>query len=117
MEQELGFADARNVDIQRVHRTGKGKNGGPRPILARFLRYKVCEQILARGRRLQGTNYQMFKDLPTEIIERRRPQMETMKLARRNGMTASFSTAQPEKLYINGVFWPVGKELTIPEHR
>ena len=113
LEQELGYEDAKRVKTQRVHRIGKGKNGGPRPILARFLRYKDCEDILASGRRLRGTNFQMFKDLPTEIIDRRKPQVETLKKARRNGMQAAFSSAQPDKLYINGEFWPVGRELAI----
>ena len=113
LEQELGYEDSKRVEIQRVHRIGKGKNGGPWPILARFLRYKDCEDILASGRRLRGTNFQMFKDLPTEIIDRRKPQVETLKKARRNGMQAAFSSAQPDKLYINGEFWPVGRELAI----
>ena len=113
LEQELGYEDAKRVEIQRVHRIGKGKNGGPRPILARFLRYKDCEDILASGLRLRGANFQMFKDLPTEIIDRRKPQVETLKKARRNGMQAAFSSAQPDKLYINGEFWPVGGELAI----
>ena len=40
LEREMGYLDARNVEFQRVHRTGKTKVGNPRPILARFLRYK-----------------------------------------------------------------------------
>ena len=39
LERYLGYKDAREAEIQRVHRMGKGRNGGPRPILARFLRY------------------------------------------------------------------------------
>ena len=117
LEKELGYDDAKEVEIQRVHRVGKGKNGGPRPVLARFLRYKDCEDILALGRRLHGTDYQMFRDLPTEIIGRRKPQVETLKKARKNGIQAAFSTAQPDKLYFNGEFWPVGKELAITERR
>ena len=42
LERELGFVDAQNVEFQRAHRTGKTKDGKPRPILARFLRYKRC---------------------------------------------------------------------------
>jgi len=38
METELGFMDASNVEIQRVHRLGKKKENEPRPILGRFLR-------------------------------------------------------------------------------
>ena len=38
------------------------------------------EDILALGRWLHGTNYQlMFRGLPTEIIDRPKPQVETLK--------------------------------------
>ena len=40
MATALGFMDASSVEIQRVHRLGKKKENGPRPILARSLRYK-----------------------------------------------------------------------------
>ena len=100
LEKVLGYDDSEEVDIQRVHRIGKGKNGGPRPILARILRYKDCENILSLGRRLKGSNYQMFRDLPTEIIDRRKKQVETLKEARKNGK-----------------LWPVGRELVLTERR
>ena len=112
LERELGYRDARNVEIQRVHRIGKSKDGNPRPILARFLRYKNCQQILLLGHRLKGTNFQMFRDLPQEIITRRKVQMAAFKDARRNGVAASFSQSQPDKLYIRGKLWPVGQKFT-----
>ena len=40
LETELGFSDAANVEIQRVHCIGKKRGESPRPILARFLRSK-----------------------------------------------------------------------------
>ena len=67
LERDLGYVDARSVEIQRVHRIGKHKNGAPRPILARFLRCKACEGILSLGHRLKGTNFQMFKGLDCRI--------------------------------------------------
>ena len=111
MERELGFRNARSVEIQRVHRLNRTNDTDPRPIIARFLRYKDVEEIFALGRRLEGTNFQMFRDLPREIIKRRKDQMAVLKKARRNGMRASFSRSQPDKLYINGDFCPVGKAL------
>ena len=111
MKQELGFRNARSVEIQRVHRLNRRNDTDSRPIIARFLRYKDVEEIFALGRRLEGTNFQMFRDLPQEIIKRRKDQMAVLKKARRNGMRASFSRSQPDKLYINGDFWPVGKAL------
>ena len=53
----------------------------------------------------------MFQDLPHEIIKRRKDQMPSFKKAQRNGMKAAFSKSQPDKLYINGKFWPYGKLL------
>lgn len=73
MEQDLGYCVARSVEIQRVHRlTTRKSNTEARPIIARFLRYKNVEEIFSLGRRLEDTNYQMFRDLPVEIIKRRR---------------------------------------------
>ena len=100
LERDLGYREARNEEIQRVHRIGKSKDGNPRPVLARFLRYKDCQQILLLGHRLKGTNFQMFRDLPQEIITRRKVQMGAFKDARRNGVAASFSQSQPDKLII-----------------
>ena len=108
LETELGFGDAANVEIQRLHRLGKKRGESPRPILARFLRYKDCEKLLSLGDRLRGTNYKMYQDLPFEIVERRRAQMETFKKARRNNIPAAFSKAQPDKLFIRGKLWSCG---------
>ena len=112
MENELGYRNTRTVEIQRVHRiAGRRGESGPRPIIARFLRYKDVEDIFSLGRRLEETDFQMFRDLPQEVIKRRKNQMPTFKKAKRNGMRASFSKSQPDKPYINGKFWPNGKPL------
>ena len=111
LQRELGFVDAQSVEFQRVHRTGKSKDGKPRPILARFLRYKDVQKILSLGHQLRKTEFQMFRVLPTETVKRRRAQMETFKTAKRRGIPTAFSRSQPDKLYIRGRLWPVGKEL------
>ena len=85
----------------------------PRPILARFLRYKDCEKLLSLGHRLRGTNYKMYQDLPLEIVERRKAQMETFQKARRNNIPAAFSKAQPDKLIIRGKLWSFGMPLEL----
>ena len=112
LERDLGYREARNVEFQRVHHIGKSKDGNPRPILAHFLRYKDCQQIFSLGHRLKGTNFQMFRDLPQEIIARRKAQMEAFKDARKNGVAASFSQSQPDKLYIRGKLRPIGQKFT-----
>ena len=114
LETELGFGDAANVEIQRVHRLGKKRGKSSRPILARFLRYKDCEKLLSLGHRLRGTNYKMYQqDLSFEIVERRRAQMETFKKARPNNIPAAFSKAQPDKLFLRGKLWPFGMPLEL----
>ena len=117
MEQDLGYHKARSVEIQRVHRLTNRRNSdtAPRPIIARLLRYKDVEEIFSLGRRLEETDIQMFRDLPLEIIKRRKDQMAVFKEARRQGMRASFSKSQPDKLFINGKFWPPGKRLDAAE--
>ena len=47
LQLHLGFKDANSVEIRRVHRVGKNKDGRPQPILARFLRYKDCQKIFS----------------------------------------------------------------------
>lgn len=111
LERDLGYLDARNVEFQCVHHTGKTKEGNPRPILACFLRYNDVQNIFALEHRLKGSKFQMFRDLPTEIVKHRSVQMEIFKTAKRRGIPAAFSQAQPHKLYIRGHLWPVGKEL------
>ena len=96
LERELGYVDAQNVEFQRVDRTAKTKDGNPRPILARFLRCKDVQNIFSLGHRLKGSKFQTFRDLPTEIVKRRRVQMETLKTAKRRGIPAAFSQAQPD---------------------
>ena len=119
LDEKLGFYKHDTVEIQRVHRNPARKDrrgmktNKPRPILARFLRAKDVEKIMALGRELKGTNYQMYIDLPKEIIERRRAQIPTLKKARENNIPAKFSKAEPDKLYIRGQLWPAGKTLEV----
>ena len=51
----------------------------------------------------------MFRDLLTEIVKRRSVKMQTFNTAKRRGIPAAFSQAKPDKLYIRGRLWPVGK--------
>ena len=111
LETELGFMDASSVEIQRVHRLGKKKENEPRPILARFWRYKDCEKILSLGSRLKDSNYKMYQDLPYEIVQRRKQLMATFKKAKTNKIPAAFSKAQPDKLFVRGKLWPKRKFL------
>lgn len=53
----------------------------------------------------------MFVDLPNELIKRRRAQMNTYRMAKANKIPAYFSKSEPDKLFIRGQLWPVGKSL------
>ena len=54
LETHLGYENARSVEMQRVHRLKVKKSNAsndtkPKPIIARFLRYKDCERIFSLG--------------------------------------------------------------------
>lgn len=75
LETHLGYEDARDVEIQRVHwlntkQADANKDAKPKPIIARFLRYKDWERILSLGHRLKDTEYRMYQDLPYGVVER-----------------------------------------------
>ena len=95
LERDLCYVDIASVDLQRVHRLGKKKEGKPRPIVVRFLRSKDCQSMLALGPRLRETNFKMY------VIA----QMDTFKKARRNNIPASFSKAQPCSSEVNFGLW------------
>ena len=106
LERVLKVEDAQNIEYQRVHRMGKPRegNGRERIIIARFLRFSDRERVLKCGRKLKDTGYKMYEDLPKEIHEMRKLQMEKLKNARKDGKRAYFSRSEPDKLYINGKY-------------
>ena len=51
VEDDLGYRNARTGEIQRVYRLPRRRSdSGPRPIIARFLRYKDVEDIFSLGK-------------------------------------------------------------------
>lgn len=42
--------------LERAHRVGLRREGKPRPIVARFLRYADRDAVMRNGRKLKGTN-------------------------------------------------------------
>ena len=90
----------------RIRETGLERNKMEnKPTILNF----TVQKIISLGHRLKDTDYQIFRDYPAEIINRRRSQMESFKAARKKGIPASFSSSQPDKLYIRGKLWPEGK--------
>ena len=104
MENVLGIEDAKEIEFQRVHRMGKPRmvGNGTRTIIARFLRFPDRERVFKCGRKLKGTDYKMFEDIPRELHEFRKQQMNKLKQARKDGKRAFFSKTEPDKLYIDG---------------
>ena len=111
LRDELKYEHHDTVEIQRIHRNPSSSK--PRPIIARFLRYKDCEEILALGRNLKGTDYSMYMDLPSEIVKKRRLLVPILKKAKENRIPASFSKSKPDKLFVRGKEWLLGEELNI----
>ena len=102
LENVLGIEDTKNIEFQRIHRLGKPKNDdgdGGRTIIARFLRFSDRERVFEQGRKLKGTNYRMFEDIPKELHQKRKLQMERLKEARKEGRRANFSKSEPDKIY------------------
>ena len=107
MENVLGIEDAKDMELQRVHRIGKPKseNGnGSRTIIARFLRFSDRERVFKCGRKLKDTGYKMYEDIPKDLHDLRKAQMNKLKKARQEGKRANFSKSEPDKLYIDGKY-------------
>ena len=104
LERGLELDGARSIQFPRVHRIGKKKTLASRPIIARFLRFPDRERIFRRALR-DDTEVRVFTDLPREIQERRNKQWPKLKKARDEGKLASFDKKEPDKLYIDGLFF------------
>ena len=78
---------------------------GSRTIIARFLRFPDRERVFKCGRKLKGTNYKMFEDIPKELHELRKQQMDKLRQARKGEKCACFSTTEPNiKVYIDSIY-------------
>ena len=97
LQRVLGIDDAQSIEYQRVHRMSRPKkqNGRERIIIARFLRFSDREWVLKCGRKLKDTGYKMYEDLPKEIHEMRKLQMEKLKNARKDGKRPYFRRSSP----------------------
>ena len=107
IEDVLGIEDARGIEFQCVHRMGKPRSGsgnGSRTIIARFLRYSDRERVFKCGRKLKDTKFKMFENIPKELHELRKMQMDKLKKARRDGKHAYFSKSEPDKLFTDGKY-------------
>ena len=96
------------MEFQRAHRlNGKGR---PRPIIARFLRFKDRTIVSQSAKNLKGTKMSITEDLPKRVRDLRRQQMPALKAARSAGKLAFFSRREPWKLFVDRVFMPMEKQ-------
>ena len=105
LKTELGMENADQIEFQRVHRVGKrvSSNGKPRQIIVHFFKYPQREEIMSNAGKLKGKIFGISLDLPSEILKRRKKKMKQFKQAKKDGETAYFSRAEPDKLFIDGV--------------
>ena len=102
LERQCGIEPG--IEFQCVHRIGNPRrDGSPRAIIARFLRYGDRELIFSNAKKLKDTEYRISADLPKEIVQRRKLQSKKLVEARKAGKTAFFGRAEPDKLFIDGV--------------
>lgn len=106
LEQKLGVKSD-GIEFQRVHRIGKPKGDGPRPVIARFLRYRDRELVFSKVKVLKDSGFGLSADFPHEIVRRRKLQGKKLYDARKEGKSAYFSRTEPDKLYIDKVLSPL----------
>ena len=106
---EIQPEEVQKIEFQRVHRVGNkiNKNGKPRAIIARFLRYRDRDFIFSKTSLLKDSQFGISVDLPNEIVKRRKEQFKKLIEARKSGKLAFFSRAEPDKLYVDRVLVPL----------
>ena len=60
---------------------------------------------------MKGKDFSVLEDMPKELYDLRKPQVEKLKEAKKNGLTAFFSKKYPDKLYVNGKFLSANEPL------
>ena len=75
--------------FERVHRIEKPQSTNPRPIVARFSRFKEREIVRTSARELKNTNFSIREQYPMEILERRRILQDKLTEARDRQLRAT----------------------------
>jgi hypothetical protein len=85
-----------HVELANVHRFGKPRSDGTRPIVAKFLYNKVVKN---RGNMLRNTPYGIQEQLPPDMNERRKHLLPVMHRFRNEGDCAKLVR---DKFIVNG---------------
>ena len=106
MELELQIQNARSrIEFQRLHRVGKERGKKSRPIVAKFLRYCDCQEVLSKARKLlKGNTYSVFENMRKELYELRKTQL---RMRKREVTQRNLVKRYPDKLFINGKCIPL----------
>ena len=96
---KLTTQEIEGIEYQRVHRVPSATK--PRPIKARFFRFRDKLLVQGKASNLKGTSMYIVDDLPHRIRMERQQQMPALKAARRIGKLAFFSRSEPAKLLID----------------
>lgn len=80
----------KEIELERAHRIGKLIGGGtsgnrPRPIVAKFLRYKDKLMVQEKATKLKGTGIYINEDFTEAVRQRRKELLPAMKAARLRG--------------------------------
>ena len=84
-KNQLGIED--DIEIERVHRTGLHKNGKPRTIVMKLLRYKDKTKILKNRNTLKHTSVWINEDFSKETLYIRKQLAEEIKERKNEGET------------------------------
>ena len=92
------------INFDRVHRHGRKSSNPtrPRPIVAKFERFKKRETVRRSSKVLKGTNFGVSEQFPHEIVQRRKELWPKYKEAQRRGIRTSLVV---DKLFIDGKRW------------
>jgi len=88
--------DIEGAEIERAHRVGKVKNGKPRTIVAKFLRYKDKEMVLANWKGLKGTRIYVKEDFSADTLQLRSKLWTEVLNLRRQG---KYAILKYDKIY------------------
>lgn len=87
------------TEIDHVRRIGIKAQGKHRPIQVRLIAYRKIIKILTNRKNLQNTNYNIWEDLPKEIVSERKSLVPIMRKFRQQGQHAIIKY---NKLYVDG---------------
>lgn len=100
--------DPDEIYIHRAHRLGRyfqRRKFGPirhRPIIVAFRDFQDVEMIISSAHKLKGSSFGINRDIPSELLEARKPLWTRMKTEKSRDPTAKLTIVYPAKLLLNG---------------